>query len=146
MGDDSIDMGDDLKMSVSIWEMPVSIWKMTVSIWDILSLRPGPAGGYVSGSEMWRRKLNLKAEVDSSISHFSFKRLVPGGFNLGFIGSTCTALPRAHWMPPGHRGWRAPRRRSAWPEPPTQGAAPPQMSRIKCMLMVGNQISNACAW
>ena len=39
---------------------------------------------------LWRRKLNLKAEVESSVSHFSFKRFVPGGFNLGFIGSTCT--------------------------------------------------------
>jgi hypothetical protein len=44
---------------------------------------------------MKRRKLNLKAEVESSISYFSFKRLVPGGFNLGLIGSTCTALPGA---------------------------------------------------
>jgi len=40
-----------------------------------------------------RRKLKLKAEVESSMSHFSFKRLVPGGFNVGLIGSTCTALP-----------------------------------------------------
>ena len=38
MEDDSIDMEDDLKMTVSIWEITVSIWKMTVSIWDILSL------------------------------------------------------------------------------------------------------------
>ena len=37
---------------------------------------------------LWRRKLNLKAKFESSISHFSFKRLVPGGFNLGFRGST----------------------------------------------------------
>jgi hypothetical protein len=39
------------------------------------------------------RKLSLKAEVDTSTSQFSFKRLVQGGFNLGLIGSTCTALP-----------------------------------------------------
>ena len=37
--------------------------------------------------------LDLKAEVESSISKFSFKRLVPGGFNLGFAGSSSTALP-----------------------------------------------------
>jgi len=37
--------------------------------------------------------LNFKAEVESSISQFGFKRSVPGAFNLGFIGSTCTALP-----------------------------------------------------
>jgi len=38
-------------------------------------------------------KLNLKAKFESSTSHFSFKRLLPGAFNLGFIGSNCTALP-----------------------------------------------------
>jgi hypothetical protein len=38
MDDDSIDMEDDLIMTVSIWEMTVSILEMTVSIWDILSL------------------------------------------------------------------------------------------------------------
>jgi hypothetical protein len=43
--------------------------------------------------ELYRRKQNLKAEVESIVSHFSFKRLVPGSFNLGLIGSTCTALP-----------------------------------------------------
>ena len=41
---------------------------------------------------LWRRKLNLKAEFESIISHFSFKRLVPGGFNLGLIGSSCSGL------------------------------------------------------
>jgi hypothetical protein len=40
----------------------------------------------------WRR-LNLKAQVESSILHCSFKRSVPGGFNLGFTGSTCISLP-----------------------------------------------------
>ena len=43
---------------------------------------------------MQRRKLNLKAEVESTISHFSFKRLAPGGFNSGLIGSTCTGPPK----------------------------------------------------
>jgi hypothetical protein len=28
-------------------------------------------------------QVDLKAEVETSISHFSFKRLVPGGFSLG---------------------------------------------------------------
>ena len=27
------------------------------------------------------------------MSNFRFKRFVPGGFNLGFIGSTCNASP-----------------------------------------------------
>jgi hypothetical protein len=52
------------------------------------------AAGRACVSEMQRRKLNLKAQVQSSASQFSFKRLVPGGLNLGLIGSTCTALPR----------------------------------------------------
>jgi len=30
-----MDMGDDLKMTVSIWEITVSTWEMTVSIWDV---------------------------------------------------------------------------------------------------------------
>jgi len=42
-----------------------------------------------------RRKLNLKAKCESSSSYFSFKSLVPGAFNAGFIGSICTALPGA---------------------------------------------------
>ena len=33
------------------------------------------------------------AKVESSVSHVSFKCLVPGGFNMGFIGSACTASP-----------------------------------------------------
>ena len=44
---------------------------------------------------MKRRKLNLKAKVESSITHFCFKCLVPDGVTLVLIGSTCTALPRA---------------------------------------------------
>jgi hypothetical protein len=42
---------------------------------------------------MKRRKLILKAKVESNLSYFSFKRLGPGAFNVGLIGSTCTALP-----------------------------------------------------
>ena len=42
---------------------------------------------------MWRHKMNLKAKFESSISHFSFERLVQGGFNWGYIRSICTALP-----------------------------------------------------
>ena len=42
---------------------------------------------------MQRRTLKLKAKLESSLSHFSFKRLDPGAFKVCFIGSTCTALP-----------------------------------------------------
>jgi len=38
MGDDCIDVDDDLGMAVSIWEMTASIWSSWISIWDILSL------------------------------------------------------------------------------------------------------------
>jgi hypothetical protein len=44
---------------------------------------------------MWRRKMTLKAEYESSSSHFSFKRLVQGAFNVGLILSAITALPLA---------------------------------------------------
>ena len=42
---------------------------------------------------MKRRKLILKAKVESGPSYLSFKSAGPGAFNTGFIGSTCTALP-----------------------------------------------------
>ena len=37
----------------------------------------------------------LKAKVESSSSYLGVKRLVSGAFNVGLIGSTCTALPMA---------------------------------------------------
>jgi hypothetical protein len=46
-----------------------------------------------SPAVQWR-KMKLKVKLEGSLSHFSFKRLAPGPFNMGFIGSTCTALPR----------------------------------------------------
>jgi len=51
--------------------------------------------------QLYRRMLKLKAKLESSSSHYSFKSLlvVPGGFNMGFIGSSCSAPPRsAHLM------------------------------------------------
>jgi len=30
----------------------------------------------------------------SGLSSFSFKSLIPGAFNVGLIGATCTGLPR----------------------------------------------------
>jgi hypothetical protein len=41
-----------------------------------------------------RRKLNLKAKFENSSSYLSYKRLLPGTFKVGLIGSTCTTLPR----------------------------------------------------
>jgi len=38
--------------------------------------------------------VELKGKLESSQSYCSFKCLIPGGFNVGVIGSTCTALPR----------------------------------------------------
>jgi len=43
--------------------------------------------------ELQRRKLKLKPRLECSLSQFSFKRLVPGAFNVGVMRSTCTALP-----------------------------------------------------
>ena len=52
---------------------------------------PRPAS-IVEKTLMYRRKLKLKAKFECGLSYFSFKRLVPGGFNVGLIGSTCTTL------------------------------------------------------
>jgi hypothetical protein len=43
---------------------------------------------------MYRRKLQLKANLESGPSYISFKSLDQGAFNPGFIGCTCTALPQ----------------------------------------------------
>ena len=45
-------------------------------------------------SSLQRRKLNLKAKLESGSSIVSFRRLIPGAFNTGMTGSTCTASPR----------------------------------------------------
>jgi hypothetical protein len=38
-------------------------------------------------------KFTLKAKNESSLSYYSFKRLVPGAFNMRFMGLRCTAVP-----------------------------------------------------
>jgi hypothetical protein len=60
---------------------------------------------------VWRRKLSLKPEVESSVAHISFRRLIPVGFNVVLIGSTCIALP-----------WRGPP--AALPAGPPAASAP----------------------
>jgi len=45
--------------------------------------------------QLYRRKLKLKPSFESGSAHLSYKRSVPGGFNVGLIGSTCTAQPSA---------------------------------------------------
>ena len=62
MEDDSIDMVDGLKMTVSIWHM-------TVSIWDILSL--------------WRQRLNPKR--DETLSN------IASTFYMGRYNKGCNA-------------------------------------------------------
>jgi len=42
---------------------------------------------------MQRRKFNMKAKLGGAQHISNFKRLFPCAFNMGFIGSTCTALP-----------------------------------------------------
>jgi hypothetical protein len=41
-------------------------------------------------------QLKFEAKFESSSSYSSFKRSVPGAFNVDLTGSTCSALPRAH--------------------------------------------------
>jgi hypothetical protein len=38
------------------------------------------------GTLVKRRKLNLTAKFEGGAPRYSFKRLVPGAFNMGFIG------------------------------------------------------------
>jgi len=38
-------------------------------------------------------QVKLKAIFESNSSCYSFKRLIPGAFDAGLIGSSCTALP-----------------------------------------------------
>ena len=42
-------------------------------------------------------QVEIESKIDAKLKaihpQVSFKRLVPGAFNVGFIGSTCTALP-----------------------------------------------------
>jgi hypothetical protein len=40
-----------------------------------------------------RHELELKAKLESNTSYFSVKRPFPVGFNVGFTGSACIALP-----------------------------------------------------
>jgi hypothetical protein len=54
-------------------------------------------------ADVKRLKLNLKAEAQSTASHFGFKRLVPGGFDLISLGSTCTAPPMSGAFSPRGR-------------------------------------------
>ena len=63
-------------------------WRNADSVlWTMRSRTPVPA--------LYRRYLKFKANIESGSSYFNFKSLVPGAFNMGFIGSTCTALPRS---------------------------------------------------
>jgi hypothetical protein len=38
-------------------------------------------------------QVGIKVKLESSLSNFSFRHLVPGAFNVGLIGSTCIAIP-----------------------------------------------------
>jgi len=46
-----------------------------------------------------RRELTLKANLEGDSTYNIFKRLVPGAFNMGFIGPTCTARPLSSTCP-----------------------------------------------
>jgi hypothetical protein len=65
----------------------------------VFNTRPCPGDTVVTlhgvshRSLLQRRKMNLKAKFENGPSYISFKRFVPGAFNVNFRGSTCTALP-----------------------------------------------------
>jgi hypothetical protein len=54
-----------------------------------------PRDGVIFDSRIVAAQADLKARVESESLTFSFKRLAPGAFNMGLIGSTCTASPHA---------------------------------------------------
>ena len=88
-----------------------------------------------SSTALQRRKLKLKVKFESGPSYFSFKRLDPGAFNMGFIGSTCTALPRRRSRgqtraPTGSSRWR--RTRVPPPCAPPGEAPRRPASRLPC--------------
>ena len=60
----------------------------------------------------YQRKLKLKAKFETGPPYLSFKSIDPGAFNVGLIGSTCTALP----CDTGSRPSPAPARRPPPPE------------------------------
>ena len=76
MEDDSIDMEDDLNMTVSIWKMTVSVCKMTVSIWYILSLcKRGPATS--TTHELSVTLVHRQVELLVSATHVASSTLNP---------------------------------------------------------------------
>jgi hypothetical protein len=48
---------------------------------------------HVRGTVVYRRKLNLEANLEGASSCARFKRLDPSTFNVGLIGSSFTAVP-----------------------------------------------------
>jgi len=78
-----------------------------------LQVNSGAAAASVPAVQ-WR-KLILKANLESGTPYFSLKSLVTGAFNVGLIGSACTALPRCRSLPTPAptRCWRQRQRRTA---------------------------------
>jgi hypothetical protein len=76
----------------------------------------------------------IEAKLKTVLSYSSFKRLVPGALNMGFVGSTCTALLRP---PPGPRMIREEYQRGP-------GIRHGAMARAKawCPLLIGTFIAD----
>jgi len=99
-----------------IWEMTVSIWSSSISIWDILSLWPRRHVAHDSPEGEHRgvaAQVEFESKLSKQLSHCSFKRFVPGAFNVGLIGSRCTAVPRGGAARTLRRTWS----RAAAPPP-----------------------------
>jgi len=72
---------------------------------------PGPAHPPRQRHPLLLRDVHIVAaqvEFGSGQSYLAFKSVGPGGFNTGFVGSTCTTLP---WRRTASRGTGSPRRR-----------------------------------
>jgi len=65
--------------------MPASVFVSSADVASSISTTPAPF--------MYRRKSKFKAKFESGTSYYCFKRLVPGAFKVGLIGSSCAASP-----------------------------------------------------
>ena len=95
MEHDSIDMEDDLNMTVSIWKMTESIWRMKVSTWDILSLC---ARSYLdAGGELGGDLLRAHEPVGDGVDVVPPHRAIPEDYFCQVtVISFCHDIPSFH--------------------------------------------------
>ena len=71
----------------------VCAWTTSPNARSKSSLAAWCTAAAVATSTVYWRKLNLKARLESRLSYYNLKCLVPGTFSVVLIGSICTALP-----------------------------------------------------